>query len=545
VPAAGAAPVAPNGERRPARAEADRAERAEADKAARAAREAENLARLEALCAELGDPARFSSLKNAERKLQHADKVFGGLEPLPGTPPRHELVARFQEARQQLFIRVQELREADDWQRWANVPRLEELIRAARELAAREDDGGDGGFAQALKELQAAWKGVGPVPHKKGQELWQQFKAACDQVYERVKTERARTDAERAENLARKEALCARAEELAQSTDWAETAEELKRLQAEWKKIGPVPRKKADTVWKRFRGACDRFFEARKPHLEETFAEQTENLERKQALCARIEALAEIPAPGPEGTPETAIAWEELAAEIRGLQHEWRSIGPVPRKEFAALGARFRAACDRFFERRKAHHAAEAAARVAALQSLRDEAAALAAAEAGETAEVPEAELAARALALRVTRRQVEGIPDADLAALDELLAAAYERVVSVCPGALAGTELDPEASHRKREKLCERAEELAPPEPEVAAPATSAEEMAERLRAALARNALGGNRAHPGVDPRDQIAELRAQWRQLGPVPGEEGERLRDRFESACRRALAAGQSG
>ena len=138
-----------------------------------------------------------------------------------------------------------------------------------------------------LRGLQALWKEVGPMPQRRSKELWEQFKATCDQVYDKVRGVRAVEHEKFAEVAKVKEALIAEAEALADSTDWAATAEKLKALQQQWKQSGHLPRKQGDELWKRFRAACDRFFERRKPELDARHAEEAANLAAKHELIAR------------------------------------------------------------------------------------------------------------------------------------------------------------------------------------------------------------------------------------------------------------------
>ena len=128
-------------------------------------------------------------------------------------------------------------------------------------------------------------------------------------------------------------ALCERAEALADSTNWIQTADEIKRLQAEWKTIGPVTRGQEKAIWERFRIPCDRFFTRRHQDLAQRKGMWTENLAKKEALCARAEALAE------------STDWDSAAAEIKALQAEWKAIGPVKKTRSEAIWQRFRGAC--------------------------------------------------------------------------------------------------------------------------------------------------------------------------------------------------------
>ena len=145
------------------------------------------------------------------------------------------------------------------------------------------------------------------------------------------------------ENLRRKEEVVARMEALADSTEWKQTAEVIKGLQAEWKTLGPVPRERNDELWQRFRGAGNRFFERRKEHYETQEREHRENLQRKEELCARAEELS--------GSTD----WKGTGDALKALQAEWKAIGPVPKEHNESIWERFRKANDAFFERRQAH----------------------------------------------------------------------------------------------------------------------------------------------------------------------------------------------
>lgn len=543
------------------------------------------LADLAALTEELRTGTETDQRKAAEKLLQKADKKFSELN-LGNVD--HEIVHAYKEARKALFLKVQELRDAAGWKQWANIAQQEALIAQAKALLDHEDKSNLG---KRLKALQTAWKEVGPAPRKKGQELWETFKATCDQIYEQVKEQRARQGEIQAANLVRKIEICERVEVLAESTDWDATADEIKALQREWKAIGPVPRKKSDAVWKRFRGACDLFFERRKPHMEQRMAEFEKNLEDKQAMCEQAEALAE------------STDWVETAAKLRQMQRDWRDIGMVPRKDANAINKRFRSACDRFFKRRKEYHEEQRRAHEQKLTDLRAEIAAIArladsdeplseadsadaagadtgadaapnvgdvgdvgdvtdgggvtdggdvtdggkVGESDESDEIGEgagiAKLVARTLAVRSTLRE--------LAPEGKLKRSLYDQANQMFRSMLAwyraefeGTELDPAASEPKKRKLLAKAEELAPPEETekpVEEEAQTPEQMAEKLRAALAQNALSNSLANStdGRNMADSIAELQDDWLVIGPVPGADGDELEARFASACERAL------
>ena len=181
------------------------------------------------------------SLKDAERILKDTKLVVGTMGPLPTKQDREDLTVRLQAVRAAVTPRIKELRDAEEWKRWANVQVQEELctkMEALIPLAETEPEKA----ANEMRTLQERWKSVAAAPRSQAETLWTRFKAAQDQVYEKCKDFFAQQAAERQENLKKKEALCARAEALADSTDWVRTADAIKQLQAEWKTIGPVTR---------------------------------------------------------------------------------------------------------------------------------------------------------------------------------------------------------------------------------------------------------------------------------------------------------------
>ncbi len=223
-----------------------------------------------------------------------------------------------------------------------NLQRKEALVLKAEELSPSTEWKET---SDAIKALQAEWKTIGPVPQDRSQDLWQRFRKAGNTFFERLQEHRKEASQGTEENLHLKEALCVRAEELSNSTDWKGAAEAIKALQAEWKAVGPAPREQADAVWKRFRKAADVFFERRKEHSDKLRKEQEENLRRKEALVARAEEYSK------------STQWKATVQAIKELQAEWRTVGPAPSNKAESVWRRFRAAIDLFFERQAAYFA--------------------------------------------------------------------------------------------------------------------------------------------------------------------------------------------
>ncbi len=500
--------------------------RAAAQRAELAAQERTHVEALEALAARaeaVVAAGAAATLRDTDHALREIKEALAHPGHFPSRREREQLLARLEAARRQLYPLLQQLREDAEWKRFANVSVQQDLAARAEALVAEPNLDR---AAAALHELDRRWKLAKEAPKGEGEALWTRFKAARDQVKAKVDAYLAAQAEEQKRNLEKKQALCEQAEALAESSDWVKTAEALRVLQAEWKATGPVPRAVSQRVWERFRKPCDRFFTRFSEHRSERSREWELNLAKKEALCEKAEALA------------ASTQWEEASAGIKQLQAEWRTIGPVKKTRTEAVWQRFRTACDLFFDRYKNRdaHARDAARQ--AREGICAELEALAPAD-GPAPEPPE-DLVARVQAAQTAWRQAGGLPQEELRALDERFLRARDRLLELHPRAFEGSELDPDASRRRAEKLVARVEGLLESlAPKAASTAVSATDLAARLRDALASNTIGGKEA---VEQRWSAAatELEAAqtaWKRLGPLPGVEGRALVERFESACRR--------
>jgi hypothetical protein len=503
------------------------AEREAAERAQRAEKEKANLERLSALARRLEKLAEAENLnfKDASRCLREGLSALADPGPLPTRRDRDALLARLEAARKKLYPRVQALKEDEDWKRWANVSLQEELCARIEALVDVQDLDE---VARKVKEIDAQWKTTREVPREQGEALRERFRVPRETVGARLTAHFARLDAERAENLTRKEALCEQVEALAESTEWARTAEAIRKLQADWKGIGPAPRDGAEAIWRRFRKACDHFFTRFKQHRQSRVAEWAENLARKEALCARAEALA--------GSED----WDRAAAELRGLQDEWKKVGAVRRNKADLVWERFRKACDAFFERFKHKDEITATAALAERETVCRGIEELLPQEASDPAPPP-ADLAARVQAFQAAWRKPPRASEEALAPLAARFEQACLRLVELYPQSFAGSDLDPEAARKKLEKLCARVEaivgECAP-----VAPAAGAGDLAERLRSALAANAMGGQaeRETRWHAFKEEVEAARAAWRRVGLPPAGMAQPLAERFRVACDRFFA-----
>lgn len=192
---------------------------------------------------------------------------------------------------------------------------------------------------QEVIALQNKWKTIGFAPQKMNVKIFERFRKACDEFF-RKKGEFFKSLKEGMnENLEKKRALCEKAESLKDSTDWKATADELTKLQKEWKTIGPVAKKYSDAVWKRFISACDYFFEQKNKATSSQRSVEQENLEKKKAIIEKLNAI------------DDQMDTEEATQLVRDLMKEWNGIGHVPFKEKDRIYKQYHSQIDKLFER--------------------------------------------------------------------------------------------------------------------------------------------------------------------------------------------------
>ena len=511
-------------EQRFAAAEAAIHDRAEAKKAAAEKVLRQQVARVDQLIERVHKRAEAEDLT-----LKEAEKAAKDLRAAIETPlsvPHHEreyLVERLKAALGVLAPKLHELREMDEWKRFANAAVQEELIAQAESLSKKFDLEKPDDMEKAARELheiQERWKTAAEAPRAQAQTLWHRYRQAADPIQAKAREFFAARAVERDDNLKKKLELCDRAEALADSTDWIKTADELKKLQTEWQAIGPVPRPDTRVVWKRFRDACDRFFTRRNADLAERKEVWSGNQARKEALCARAEELAQ------------SREWERAASEMRRLQADWKTVGPVRRSKSEALWQRFRTAADTFFDRYKRRDEIELESRQADREGLITELEALFPADGAE----PPADLLEKVRSLRTRWNQSTTAVRSGSDPLSGRFVSAIERLLASFPEPFKGTELDIEASRQRMEKLVTRVETLvAGAEPKQDSP----QDLATRLREALASNTIGGRAGEESKwrGMAEEVRQAQASFARLVPVPGESGKQLADRFHKACNR--------
>ena len=497
------------------------------------------------------------TLKSGERALKEIRSSLAAVPQLPSKKDHDEIVKRLKAAQTALMPKVQELRDVADWQRWANVGIQEQLCEKMEALKAVDDPEA---VAKQIRDLQQQWRMAADVPRAQGEALWKRFKAAHDEAWTRCEAHFAAQAEARGGNLARKIALCERAEALADSTNWIQTADEIKKLQAEWKTIGAVSRGQEKAIWERFRGACDRFFTRRHADLAERKAVWADNLAKKEALCVKADALKD------------STDWDAAAGEMKRLQAEWKTIGPVKKSRSEAMWQRFRGHADHFFARYAQRHDIALGERVAAREAICQELEALAAPVVSDQSPVersslegaetpngqpqapspePSSDLMASVRALRgrwQTELAARGVDRDRALALDERFARAFAAVIERWPAVFGGSDLDPDANRKKMETIVARIETLAksisgPASAGANAALSPTARMAAMLKEALAANTIGGK---TDDDSRfraaaDDVRQAQAALSRIGPVPDQVRRALADRFQRATRRIADA----
>lgn len=230
-----------------------------------------------------------------------------------------------------------------------NLEAKTQLCEAAERLADEQDV--VSAFHQ-LQKLHDEFREIGPVAKELREEVWARFKSASTIVNKRHQQHFEELKQRENENLEKKTAICETVENFDYNTletyaQWNEKTQEIIALQEEWKTIGFAPQKMNTKIFERFRAACDTFFQRKGEFYKSMKDNLSVNLEKKIALCEKAEAL--------QGSTD----WKATADKLANLQREWKAIGPVPKKQSDAIWKRFIAACDTFFENRKAANSSQ------------------------------------------------------------------------------------------------------------------------------------------------------------------------------------------
>ena len=296
------------------------------------------------LCEKAEELLDEKSMSKAFKALQKLHEEWKEIGPVP-QDKKDEIWERFKSAtdkinaiRREHYSKIQEEQNANLETKTALCEKAEELLNEEFNSISLWQK-----KSTELSELFKLWKTVGPAAKKQNEEIWTRFKGAMDAFFAKKKDFFANLKDKQTENLERKINLCIEAEALQDSTEWKKATDRFKKIQEEWKTIGPVPKRHADKVWKRFRAACDKFFGRKAEHFSGLKDEEAANLTAKQAI---IDALKSF-----ELKPTRA---ENMEA-IKALQKQWIEIGHVPMKVKDTINAEYRKAVDAIFDKMRSN----------------------------------------------------------------------------------------------------------------------------------------------------------------------------------------------
>lgn len=234
-----------------------------------------------------------------------------------------------------------------DAQREDNFAKKQAVIEDLKNLVEKQEDVNS--TFPAFRELQNRWREIGPVPATKFRDLNDTYQFYVEKFYDMVKINRDLRDLDFKKNLEAKEAFCQAAEKLSENENVVEAFRELQKLHEQWKEFGPVAKEFRDSIWDRFKAATAVINKKYQAYFEGQKEKQQENLAEKTKLCEQVEAIA-----GKE--VKSSNEWNTLSTEIEEIQKIWRTIGFATRKENQKIYDRFRAACDRFFTRKREYY---------------------------------------------------------------------------------------------------------------------------------------------------------------------------------------------
>lgn len=232
-----------------------------------------------------------------------------------------------------------------DEEREENLKKKQAVVDELKALVEKQDDLGTA--FPAFRELQSRWRETGPVPAQNFRNLNDTYQFYVEQFYDKVQINRDLRDLDFKKNLEAKEEFCQEAERLSENENVVDAFKELQKLHEQWKEFGPVAKEFRDQIWDRFKAATSVINKKYQAYFEEQKEKQAENLVAKTALCEKVEAIAD------KEDIKSSNEWNALSKEIEDIQKEWKTIGFASKKENQKIYDRFRAACDKFFGRKR------------------------------------------------------------------------------------------------------------------------------------------------------------------------------------------------
>ena len=294
------------------------------------------------LCEKTEELLLEKSVTKAFKLLQKYHDEWKEIGPVP-QEKKDEIWERFKnttdkinQVRREHYSKIQDEQQSNYDAKVAICEKIEELLNDnINSIGAWQKKSND------VNDLFKVWKTIGPAQKKLNDDIWARFKGSMDTFFSNKKEFFSRLKEQQLENYNKKLQLCVEVEALVDSKEWKKATERIKKLQEEWKKIGPVPKRHSDKIWKRFRSACDTFFTNKSEHFSGIKGVEEENLKLKRELIERIKSY------------EIKKERSENMDAIKAFQREWMSIGYVPMKYKDATQDEYRKSIDALFDKMK------------------------------------------------------------------------------------------------------------------------------------------------------------------------------------------------
>ena len=290
---------------------------------------------------------QFYRLRTAEIDAARKEFVANGGEENIFIPENDTLEEPFKEAMNSIKAKRNAWLKAQEEEQQANYAAKQALLAQLQELVEKAGQGAPD--ATEFKALQARWKEIKNVPQDKVADLWKQYQLLGEQFYDVLKINHELREYDFKKNLEIKTRICEAAEALTTDEDVIGAFRQLQQMHNEFRETGPVAQELREEVWARFKAASTIINRRHQEHFEGKKEQERINLEKKTALCEKIENI--------DYKALTSYqAWNDATQSIIDLQAEWKEIGFAPQKMNLKIFERFRAACDEFFKRKSDYY---------------------------------------------------------------------------------------------------------------------------------------------------------------------------------------------
>lgn len=291
-----------------------------------------------------GIKVHFYKKHNATIDELKRDFIEKGGEEKDFFPPRDAQEIEMKDLLQQYRDKKVEVRKGVEQEKETNLKHKLQIIEDIKLLVNGQES-----FTKTFnefRELQKKWKSYGLVPSSAVKRLWESYHHAVEQFYDYSKINRELRDLDLRKNYEAKVALCENAEKLLEEKSVVKAFNDLQKMHEMWREIGPVERAKRDELWERFKAASNAINRSQHNYYNDLRKEQEDNLQKKIALCAKVEEII-------SRIEDTSQFWSKASSAVLKIQEEWRGIGYAPKKDNNSTYRRFRELCDSFFNHKR------------------------------------------------------------------------------------------------------------------------------------------------------------------------------------------------